>query len=289
MASGKYVSLNGVFMLSSEPCLMFNNRGFAHNDVFSIRCRGTSSQVYFFDAYYKHIMQMMEKMKMKHSALIKSELFSTDISLLLQKNRIYQGFAVDIFFFRNSSDGYITTDNSVSFLISAESLPNEDFTINKKGILTDVNKKIKLEIETEENFDNPKFSDDMLLFDELFENKLDNYFLLNENNKIVRAIDYEILFLKSNTFIFPNRFPATDFKVIVNEVQGILNAKKAKIEFLDVKPSDVLKMDEIMLIHPVHGIQWVVGYGEKRYICKIGRILQEELNYNALKSIKISY
>ena len=50
-----------------------------------------------------------------------------------------------------------------------------------------------------------------------------------------------------------------------------------------ISPEIMKKADELFCTNAVQGIQWVMGYKQKRYFNKISRILQEKLrtwNYN---------
>ena len=286
MSKAKYISLNGKLLLSSEACLMHDNRGLLYGDSFNIQCRGTSSKVFFFDQYFEYIIKQFAEMQMIKPKLLKKDFFQTDIELLLQKNRIYQGFKLNIVFFRNTTDSdFHATDNTVSVLISAEKLPEEYFKHNEKGLFIDTYEKIKFPVTICNWFNSPVFSPEMLIKHNIKSKKYDNYILLNTENFPFKAIDNELIFIKDNTLIFSGQTQNNYYKIITGIIKDIAENKNFQISEKNIKTSEIVNMDEIMLINPVMGIQWVVGFKEKRYTGKISKLFVDELNKSAIKTI----
>lgn len=283
MKPAKYLSLNGKLKPSSEPCLMHYNRGLLYGDTFNINCRGTSSQIFFFDLYFELIISQLEKMKMQIPKLLKPEILKTDIELLLQKNRIYQGFELNICIFRNSTSFDSLTDNSISILLSVNSIKEQGFNLNNKGLLLGDLKNYRHPDLLQNN--TPIFYQEMLINNDN-NGKFDNYILFNSNNIAVKAIDADLLFVNSDSLIFPDSPEYKPFNPILDVIKSIASQRKIKAFCTTIGIEDIHNMDEIMLINPMKGIQWAVGYKEKRFITRFGKKLNLKINEFAKESIQ---
>lgn len=284
MKPAKYISLNGKLLSATEPCLSHNNRGLLFGDSFNFNCRGTSSKVFFYDMYFELILRQLEKMQMKIPKLFKPEIFKTDIELLLQKNRIYQGFELNICIFRNCSESYHVKDNSISILLSVKELPDQYFQLNQKGLLIDIYEDFLFPDELLSWYNTPVYSPDMLLINTQ-SSSYDNYILLNKDKLPQKAIDSELLFFHNNTFILPTSRQVQTLNIFTELISEIANKNNIKVNFTNVHIKDIVKMEEIMLFNPVAGIQWVVGFKQKRFVNKMSTTLNSEINKLAKESI----
>lgn len=281
MNNAKYISINGSILPANKPSIMHNNRGFINADCFHIDLRGNSSKVFFFEKYYNYIVHIINIYKFKMSKIFNKDILETDIELLLQKNRIYQGFKARLSFFRNSDSD---NNNSFSYLIAVEPLPDQFFVTPPKGLVLDVF----------DGFYLPDNIDDLLLmnyntfeksFQKIINNELqntDNYFLLNSNNATLRAIDAELLFVKNGKIISPQTKYYSSNTIIKDVLTHSAEKFNFSFEISEIQVSDLKEMDEILLINSVSGVKWTSAYSEYRYLDKKCEKLTEILNKRVL-------
>ena len=269
--------LNGEFILSDKPCLKYNNRGLRWGDTFSVQLRGNSCFVYDFDKYFDCIKQMTEMLEMENNEF-RPKTLANDIYLLLQKNRIYKEFAVTITIFRNSNDNNkLASDNSFSTLLSAESLPHEFYSINAKGLFTDI-----LNIPQIATTSIPDFPVELLCGKLMSENNLDDLIITDEKGILKRSLYSNIFFTKGNSLIYASLHDnISPNKVFASRISYLANQKLG----MDIYEStfDLQKLNDIdgmFLADPINGIRWVVGLGRKRFFkAKADEIAYEVYNY----------
>lgn len=269
----KHIMLNSEIIPSSSPCLYNNNRGLLYGDSFSFELRGNSSKAFFTDTYFDYMVSTMKLMGMEKPQSLKKSIFTTDLELILQKNRIYKGFYAIISVFRNS-----IYNNSVSILISVDPLPNEYYTINEKGLKVDVYKKQKISPYIFDNSIFPIFNFEYTLRKEIEEKNIDNFLLLDENSNIVKAIDSNILFVKNGHIITPSNFINNNQKTFSLFVLDTAVKCNIPVVTANIKEKDLINLDEIFFINPIYGINWVLAFKEKRYYNKVSSNLINLLN-----------
>jgi branched-subunit amino acid aminotransferase/4-amino-4-deoxychorismate lyase len=276
----KYISYNSNIIPASNPFLSFDNRGIIKGDTFNFSCRGNSSKLFFFEEYYKYISNQFDKLNYQKPKLLKKELFKKDIELLLQKSRIYQGFIMHFVFYRNSLDS-----NSVDYYFWAESLNEQNFVLNQKGLLIDIFDTSIFPDILFNWFNTPIFSQEELIFNMIPENKYDNFLILNEQKIPFKAINSEVFFIKENMVYFSVGSRANANQILKQKIISIVKKMGFTVIEGNCNLSEILRMDEAYLINPNHGIQWVVGLKEKRYYNKIGGAILYHLNELAQNSL----
>ncbi len=270
MKKARYISLDGKLLPSSNPCLSHDNRGFVYGDCFTIWGRGNSSKMFFFNDIYTYIEKRFAILGLKKTINLKPEILKTDIELLLQKCRIYQGFVINLSFFRRN-----LSENTASVLIAAEADPNQNYPIDNKAVLVDIYEDFKFP-DTFNMFETNVFTPEYVQSLIYKRPKIDNLLLLNYKGIPFKAIDAAIVYIKNESVIFPETNAGGIYEVFKKIIESISVEMGLRIYNKDISVENLVKLDEIFLVNPINGIQVVAGLGEKRYQTKITkRILQE--------------
>ncbi len=274
----RHLMINGEILPANKPCLFANNRGLKYGDAFTIALRGNSSKVFLFDQNYELFIKSMEKLKMIVPVLFKKSIFETDIELLLQKNRIYQGFKAEVTVFRNASETKLSNDNTVSILITVKKTEKEWFQLNSKGLKIDIADWFYIPDFISKNNIISIFSEELLLSNNLHFADADQWLLTNEKKIILRTADAVLFCVKGKSVYIPKTILPNYYKVFANFVLGILQKLDYQIYKADITDSDLAEFDELFLVDPVNGIRWCLAYKEKRYFHKTSENLLDSIN-----------
>ena len=107
---------------------------------------------------------------------------------------------------------------------------------------------------------------------------LDEVIILNQNGFICESIS-------SNVFVVYDRklyTPALNEGCIGGVMRQVVMrlAKENNIELIEaqVSPDILIEADEVFISNATKGIQWVMGYNNKRYFNEVAKFLSEKLN-----------
>jgi len=270
--------LNSKILPSSEPCIYANNRGLRYGDSFTHIIRGNSSKVFLLRRNYDFLVYAMRKLKMQVPTLFKMSVFATDVELLLQKNRIYKGFAAEVTIFRNHSKSKLAEENSVSVLITVEKTDTEWYELNKKGLKASVIKKYYIPQYQIDNSLTPLFSDEYFINSQSEFKNTDVCLLKSENGTILRSIDSLVIFIHEEKIIIPKIISIENLSPFLGFIVSIAGDLGYEIFKADITERDLDAFDEVFIINPEFGIKWILAYKDRRYFHKISLKLTEEIN-----------
>ncbi len=277
MTEGNYVLVNGELLDASVPYLK-GNRSFLYGDGLFESIRIINGQPYNLE---NHIIRIKEGAKVLAYDVPKeftSSYFKDQITTLLKHNSIRAGGRVRLCIFRNEGGLYKPTNNSVSYLITADLLPYNLFKLNEEGLLLDVYYDIYKEKNILSNFKTTNALLSVMAGNYANSNKLDDCLLVNSNRNIIEAISSNV-FLVSNGVLYTP--PLSDGCVGGTMRMNVINTAlqmNLKVYETSLTPQNLMVADEIFLTNAIQGIQWVGGYKSKRYFNNIGKSILDTIN-----------
>ncbi len=276
---GKYLCHNGDYKLSDEAIILANNRAFNYGDGIFETIRCLSSQPLFFEKHYQRLKASLDFLKIELSSEFNENYFKFHINKLLQKNRIYQGARVRITFYRSPGGLYTPTNHKGEFVMVADSLSQEKFSLPEKGlkigIYTDNLKPINL-------FSHIKSCNS--LFNTMAgiwkkEHSLDDCLIVNQNKKIIEGLSSNLFIVKDKqifaTTIDCGCVDGTMRKTIIEITKKLGFVVKELDGFIK---EDLLIADEVFLTNAIQGVQHVAGFKNRRYYHNISAKLVSALN-----------
>ena len=272
------INFNGL-IVSNDTNILTRNRAFLYGDAVFETVKIMDSKVLFLEDHYFRLMSSMRVIRMEIPMNFTMEYLEEQILTLAKSKNMAISSRARITVYRNDGGYYLPQDNTVSFLISVESLDTAFYSINKKDYVVDlytdfyISKQLLSSIKTTNKIINITAS----IFAN--ENGLDNCLLLNDSKSVIEALQGNLFMLKGNTLITP---PVTE-----GCLNGIMRkqilALARKIENLEVveeviSPFDLQKADELFITNVIKGIQPITKYRKKEFTTDLASKLVRNLN-----------
>jgi branched-chain amino acid aminotransferase len=108
-------------------------------------------------------------------------------------------------------------------------------------------------------------------------NNLDDVLILNQEGYLCEALTSNIFIYYEKTLYTPALNQGCIDGVMRRVVMDIAASEGIPVVEAQISPEIMKQADEIFCTNAVQGIQWVMGYKQKRYFNRISRILQERL------------
>ena len=272
------INFNGT-LVANDSNLLINNRGFLYGDAVFETVKIVNSKILFLEDHYFRLMSSMRVVRMEIPMNFTLEFLEEQILDLAKSKNVSDSARARITVFRNDGGYYLPTSNSVSYLISVESLDNQLYLVNENPyqveLFTDfyITKQLLSSIKTTNKIINVTAS----IFAN--ENGFDNCLLLNDAKNVVEALQGNIFMLSGSTLITP---PISEGclngvmrKQIINLAQKLENIEVVEAV---ISPFDLQKADELFITNVIKGVQPITKYRKKDYSTEVAFQLVQKLN-----------
>ena len=272
------INFNGL-IVSNDTNILTRNRAFLYGDAVFETVKIMDSKVLFLEDHYFRLMSSMRVIRMEIPMNFTMEYLEEQILTLAKSKNMAISSRARITVYRNDGGYYLPQDNTVSFLISVESLDTAFYSIDKKDYVVDlytdfyISKQLLSSIKTTNKIINITAS----IFAN--ENGLDNCLLLNDSKSVIEALQGNLFMLKGNTLITP---PVSEGCLNgVMRKQILTLARKIKnLEVVEevISPFDLQKADELFITNVIKGIQPITKYRKKEFTTDLASKLVQNLN-----------
>ncbi len=261
-----YICYNGNFVKEALFGIDLQNRAFRYGDSLFETIRVSSKNILLFDSHFERLTQSMKFLEMEIPENFNKAVLTQQITKLLNLNRLFQGVRIRLTVYRHGKGLYTPENNSVDYIIEAEKLPDEKYTLNTKGLVVDIYNKFKKPLNKLSNLKTNNSIPYILAGIYKKKHKLDDCILLNENNNVIEAVSSNIFLVKNNNIYTPSLEEGCLNGVMRNKIIDIaLKLDYIVFEDARVRIADMIEADEIFLTNAISGIRWVGAFKNKRY------------------------
>ncbi len=281
MSRKEYINYNGKLVLKSENIFGIDNRVFKYGDCLYESMHATANNVQLFEQHLERLRRSMQILKMDIPSKFSSnrKLLHREINRLTNKNLQFKGSRIRLSVFRNLGELYAPDKHKITYTIESNALETNKYLLNKKGLFIDTyNEHLK-----PVNLFSALKSTNSLLFvmADIFKEKheLDECLILNTEGNVIESINSNVFLVKNGKIYTPSLEEGCLPGIMRQNIIKLVKSLNIELESNKVlKISDFEKADEVFLTNAVSGIQWVVGFKNKRYYNKLSKKLINALN-----------
>lgn len=282
--SNKFICFNGNFLNSEMPVITANNRGFRYGDGFFETMKVLHGNLVLKELHFNRMFKSLQLLQFKVPEYFTASYMEELIVRLLNENKIQEPAKVRINIFRGNGSLGDTKNDKLNFIIEAESLATQAFSLSNKGLIIDVYKDAKKVCDNFSHLKTNNFLPYSMAALWAAKNKLDDALLLNQFNNIADATIANIFILKDGVIYTPALTEGCidgvmrKYLIICCRTEGIL-LKEASISITDVQEAQ-----EIFLTNSVFGIKWVQQCGNSFYTSQVAKWLYNTFIADAINA-----
>ena len=268
------VNFNGELLFEEHVSLSINNRGFLYGDSVFETMKVSKNKVVFAEDHYFRLMASMRMLRMKIPMEFTLEFMEEEILKTVKVQDESENYRVRLSVFRNEGGYYTPEQNTIGYLIKAETLDIQEKEEYKIDVFKDfyVYSGLLSTVKTNNKILNTLAS----IFAK--ENELDNCVLVNENKNVVEVANGNLFIVKGNSIKTP---PLTDgcLKGVVRKKLIEILEKNADYTLVEesFSPFEIQKADEVFITNSIVGIQPVTQYKKKVFTPKVALALRNTL------------
>jgi len=276
--SVEYINFNGSILPADQLIFKANNRGFRYGDGLFESMRYIKGKLKFPEMHIDRIQKGMKLLRFDNCSLIDAWFIREKVEELVRRNRTGADARIRLTVFRDSEGLYSPVSNKFGYVLEIQKLDESQYVLNKKGLIIDVYDEIPKPVNALSNLKTCNAMIYVLAGIYKNQNALDEVLILNHHGFLCES-------MSSNVFVVYDRklyTPSLNEGCIAGVMRQVVMrlAKENDIELIEaqINPDILNEADEVFLTNAGKGIQWVMGYNNKRYFNEVSRFLNEKLN-----------
>ena len=274
----QYLLINDEFHASDLPILTASNRGFKFGDGIFESMRMINNKLQFADLHADRLVGGMKALKIDGHALMDDYFLRQKTADLVKKNRWIGNVRFRLAVYRQGAGTYTPENNKAGYVLEGIPLKTNRYEINAKGLIIDVYDEITKPINKLSNF---KTSNALLyVMAGIFksQNGLDEAMILNQSGFLCESISANVFVVYNKEIYTPALSEGCVGGVMRTAVMQLAKMNDIPLIEAQINPEILKEAEEVFITNATQGIQWVMGYGRKRYFNQFSKFLSDKLN-----------
>lgn len=225
----------------------------------------------------------MKLMRMEVPATFNAPYFEEQIQTLLLANGIATSARIRLTVYRNDGGLYMPAVNTVSWVLEAEHMADEDYAFSAKGLMVDIYQDFRKPLHKLSNIKSASALFYVLAAEHARKEHMDDCVIINQTMNVVETTSSN-LFAVKNGVLYTCPVSEGCVEGIMRSVVIELAAENRVAVYEVPMPMSVMfNSDEVFLTNAIKGVQWVGAYKGKRYFNTTAKKFQDWLNERIMK------
>ncbi|MFC3562578.1 aminotransferase class IV [Pedobacter jamesrossensis] len=276
--SQQYLLFNDEFHAVDAPVLTASNRGFKFGDGLFESMRLMNGKLQFADLHADRLLAGMKALKMEGYALMDDYFLRQKVAELAKRNKWNGNARLRLSVYREGAGVYTPEINKAGYVLEGIPLKTNQYELNTKGLIIDVFDEMTKSVNKLANF---KTANALLyVMAGIFksQNRLDEAMILNQHGFLCESISANVFVVYKNQIYTPALTEGCVSGVMRTAIMQLAKMNDMELIEAQINPEILKEAEEVFITNATQGIQWVMGYGRKRYFNEVSKFLIEKLN-----------
>lgn len=273
-----FIDYNGKLIPEKEAILTSENRSFRYGDGLFETMRWMDGDVRFLDYHIERLQNGMALLHMNNPERFDAQFIRTQAEKLIRKNNLESDHVrLRLHVFRDGGGLYSPSQNKASYVLGCSKLDKEELRHRKLGLIVDVYPEYR---KAANELSGIKSANALVyVMAGLYrKNKgLDDVVILNQDGYVCESLSSNVFFWYEKRLYTPAISEGCIAGVMRRVVIEMALDSGLEVVEAQIHPDIMREADEIFHTNAIQGVQWVMGYKQKRYFNRISRTLQEKL------------
>jgi branched-chain amino acid aminotransferase len=278
-----YINFNGNILPEEQEIFSIENRAVRYGDGLFETMLFKDGEIRFLTFHMERLQKGMLALHLEDVNLYDEFFFRSKVEELIRKNNMVgQLVRIRLTVFRNGGGLYSPHSNKPSYVFQVAK-PEPNLKDKKVGLIVDLYTEYKKPFSDLSKI--KSLNSQIYVLAGIHKKKMgfDDVLLLNQEGFLCEALSSNIFVHYEKTLYTPALSEGCIEGVMRRVVIDMAIDEGIEVVEAQISPQIMKEAEEIFLTNAVQGVQWVMGYKQKRYFNKISRILQNKLqnwNYN---------
>ena len=272
-----FINYNGQIIPEDTSIITAESRAYRYGDGIFETMLYQHGEIRFLDFHVERLQSSMEKIELENAAMFDNYFIRSRAEELIRKNNMVgQRVRVRLIVVRDGGGLYAPETNKPSYIMQVSRV-YDSIRDKKVGLIVGVYTEHKKPFSSLSAIK----SNNALIYTLAgnFKKRFsyDDVFILNQEGLLCEALSSNIFVYYNKVLYTPALSQACVAGVMRRVVMDIAAAEGIPVVEAEISPEIMKTADELFCTNAIQGIQWVMGYKQKRYFNRISRLLQERL------------
>jgi branched-subunit amino acid aminotransferase/4-amino-4-deoxychorismate lyase len=273
----QYINLNGDILLAGQALLPTTNRAFKYGDGLFESMRLMRGKLKYAQLHANRLQAGMKALHIDGYAQVDAY-FLNELCAELAAHHKTQNARLRLTVFRDAGGLYTPDVNTMGYCMELQPTDETRYTLNQRGLIMDLYTDMPKAVNVLSNYKTCNALNYVMAGLYKNRNKLDDAFLINQEGYLCEAISSNVFVLFDGHLYTPaltEGCVAGVMRQVVIDLAANLNIPLSEAQ---LAPGILNQADEVFLTNAARGIQWVMGYGGRRYFNQLSKVLLDALN-----------
>ncbi len=274
------VNFNGNLLAQDSKLFNHQNRGFRYGDALFETLRVVYGIPYFLEDHYFRLMASMRIMRMEIPMNFTPEFFEEELLKTIEVQGLLDSPArARLTVYRNDGGYYTPQTNHIGYVVEATPLETPFYLIDTTTYQVELFKDYYINADMLSNLKTTNKAVNVIAGVFAKEHSYDNCLLLNNEKKVVEAINGNVFLVKGNEVKTPPLKDGCLDGILRKKIIQILQ-KHSQYTIVEesISPFELQKADELFITNVIAGIQPVKQYRKKEFKNTVAQDLVGKLN-----------
>lgn len=272
-----FINHNGTIVPQETTILSADSRALRYGDGLFETMLYQNGEIRFLNFHIERLQGSMQKLSLDNPQKYDNYFIKTITEELIRKNNmIGQKIRVRLIVYREGGGLYAPISNRTGFILQVDritaSLKDKKIGLIV-GLYTEYKKAYSALAEIKSN--NSLIYVMAGLYKQKFD--FDDVLILNQEGYLCEGLSSNVFVYYDKVLYTPALNQGCINGIMRRVVMDIAHSEGIPVVEAQINAEIMKKADEIFCTNAIQGIQWVMGYKQKRYFNKISRVLQEKL------------
>lgn len=273
-----FINFNGQILPAQSAVIKASNRAFRYGDSLFESMRMMKGRLNFANAHAERLQQGMKALRIDGYSQMDAYFIKEKAQELVQRNKCGKNARIRISVYRDAEGFYAPSQNTMGYVMEATRIDEPYYTSNAKGLIMDVYDELPKSINAFSNLKTGSALSYVMAGVFKTKNSLDDAFILNQKGNLCESISANVFVWYDGQLYTPALSEGCIAGVMRQAVMKLAVENNIPLTEAEISPEILNEADEVFLTNATQGIQWVMGFGNKRYFNELSRKLMGKLN-----------
>lgn len=275
--SPAFINYNGQILPEDSQLLTIANRGFRYGDGLFESMRLMKGKLKFVDLHAERLQKGMKALHIEGYSQMDAYFIKEKVEELAFRNKLKHG-RLRLTVYRDAAGLYTPTQNKMGYCLEIQPLDEPRYFFNTRGLIMDTYQDMTKPINILSNYKTCNALLYVMAGIFKMQNRLDDAFILNQNGYLCETISANVFVWYQNHLYTPALSEGCIGGVMRQVVMNLAIQNNIPMTEAQLDAEILNEADEVFITNASRGIQWVMGYGRKRYFNETSKLLMEALN-----------